>query len=276
MTIKQKKKIKHTFKQDTKGKKGRRGKTRKRNRSGSFWLRFFKFLGFFVLAGLLLLYWDSARLSAIISNASLVNQVTPDTHGIIRLEGTAEGIPTVTDEGKLRNRYALLQKDRFQWGCSKSACSYKWSEDRQPNVWGSFMIDGVNVQSEWFRFYSNWLPLDFTTVEQEQWSNIYEGGSSRPLLVESPKKTAFGYHTVTPGEQITVIGRARNGRLEPFALPGKGEQSVILIGTNIERMLSAERKTQIGYAVVSGIVILMLLPTIIGWIRKLIRRIQKC
>ncbi|WP_410768849.1 hypothetical protein [Fontibacillus sp. BL9] len=131
------------------------------------------------------------------------------------------------------------------------------------------------MQAEWFRFYSNWLPLDFNTVEEEQLANIYEGGSSRPLLVEIPKETAYGYYAVTPGEQVTVIGRAVNGRLKSFDLPGKEEQSMILIGPSVEVMLTEERKARIGYAIVSGIALLFLLPTIVGWIRRIIRRIQE-
>lgn len=249
-------------------------KKNKRNGSGSFWLGFLKFLGFFVLFGLLLLYWDSARLTKIITNARPVLELTPDIDEIVRLDGSVEGIAAVTDEGKLRNTYALLQKETFLWGCSKSNCDYKRSEDRRPEVLGSFVINSVVVQAEWFRFYTNWLPLDFSTVDPSQLSNIYEGGTSRPLLVESPKKRAYGYYAVSPREQITVIGRAREGRLEPFTLPGKEEHNVILIGTNMERMLSEERESQLGYGIVSGIVLLFLLPTIVGWVRKLLRRFK--
>lgn len=133
-------------------------KKKKRNGSGSFWLGFLKFLGFFVLCGLLLLYWDSARLTKIISNAHPVLELTPDIDEIVRLDGSVEGIAAVTDEGKLRNTYALLQKETFLWGCSKSNCDYKRSEDRRPEVSGSFVINGVVVQADWFRFYTNWSP----------------------------------------------------------------------------------------------------------------------
>ncbi|WP_410768850.1 hypothetical protein [Fontibacillus sp. BL9] len=88
--------------------KRRQKKTRTKSGFAPFWLIFLKFLGFIILAGLLLLYWDSARLSSIISNARPVTQVTPDTNGIIRLVGRVDAVAAVTDEGKLRNRYALL------------------------------------------------------------------------------------------------------------------------------------------------------------------------
>lgn len=259
----------------TKFKNGKRKKPPQKSRGSRIWFGLLKFLGLFVLAGLLLLLWESAKLSSVISNARPIDQLRADTTGIVRLEGVAEGMTQVTDEGKLRDRYALLQKEKFQWHCSKSGCDYQWDEDLKPDVRGSFMLNGVNVQADWFRFYDDWLPLDTTTVIAEQTPNIHEGGSSRPLLVESPKKTAFGYYAVSPGEQVTVIGRAHMGRLEPIAYPGKDGQNVILIGTSVARMLSEERERQIGFGIVAGIVFLALLPIMIGWIRKYSRLLTK-
>ncbi|MBB3126784.1 hypothetical protein FHS19_001438 [Paenibacillus rhizosphaerae] len=256
------------------GKSKRKGKTAG-SRASRFWLGLLKFLGFFVLAGLLLLYWDSARLASLISHAVPVQQLTADTNGIVRIEGIAEGEAAAADEGKLRQRYLLLQKEKFNWHCSKSGCNYMWNEDAVPPVWGNLSIQGVKVESERFKFYSDWLPLDYETVEPDQIAFIHEGGTSRPLLVESPKETAYGYHALMPGERITVIGRAANGHLEPIHLPGEEEdQRMILIGSSVEEMLSSEKETQTGVLIAAGFVSLFLVPVIIGWIWKGFRKIQ--
>lgn len=249
-------------------------KTSKESWGSRFWFGFLKALGFVVLFGMILLYWDSARLTAIILNASPVDQLAAGTTGMVRLEGPAEGTAAFTDEGKLRKDFALIQKETFYWQCSKSGCSYKRNEDRKPEVRGLMGVNGVIVQSDWFRFYSDWLPLNASTVDVEEIPNIYEGDSSRPLLVESPKEKAYGYYAVSPGEHVAVIGLAQNGRLEPFALPGEEEQRVILIGASVERMVSEERKSQIVYLIIGAVVALVLLPTVIRWVRSLFRMVQ--
>lgn len=249
-------------------------KTSKESWGSRFWFGFLKVLGFVVLFGMILLYWDSARLTAIILNASPVDQLAAGTTGMVRLEGPAEGTAAFTDEGKLRKDFALIQKETFYWQCSKSGCSYKRNEDRKPEVRGLMGVNGVIVQSDWFRFYSDWLPLNASTVDVEEIPNIYEGDSSRPLLVESPKEKAYGYYAVSPGEHVAVIGLAQNGRLEPFALPGEEEQRVILIGASVERMVSEERKSQIVYLIIGAVVALVLLPTVIRWVRSLFRMVQ--
>lgn len=256
-----------------KGKSKRKGKP-DGSRATRFWLGLLKFLGFFILAGLLLLYWDSARLASLISHAAPVQQLTADTNGIVRVEGNAEGEAVAADEGKIMQRYLLLQKEKFNWHCSKSGCNYMRNEDVAPQVWGSLTIQGVKVESERFKFYSDWLPLDSETVNPDQLSFIHEGDTSRPLLVESPKETAYGYHALSPGQRITVIGRAVNGHLEPIHLPGEGEdQRMILIGSSVEEMLSSEKETQIGVLIAAGFVMLFLVPVIVWWIRKLFRKL---
>ncbi len=263
-----------THQRDRKG-KSKRNRKPAGSRASRFWLGLLKFLGFFILAGLLLLYWDSARLASLISHAAPVQQLTADTNGIVRIEGEAEGETTAADEGKLRQRYLLLQKEKFNWHCSKSGCNYMWNEDAVPQVWGNLSIQGVKVESERFKFYSDWLPLDFETVETSQLPFVHEGETSRPLLVESPKETAYGYHALSPGQRITVIGLAVNGHLEPIHLPGEGEdQRMILIGSSVEEMLSSEKETQTGVLIAAGFVMLFLVPVIVGWIRKLFRKLN--
>ncbi|MEK4358352.1 hypothetical protein NYE48_14985 [Paenibacillus sp. FSL M7-1455] len=249
-------------------------KTPKESWGSRFWFGFLKALGFVVLLGMILLYGDSARLTSIILNATPVDQLTDETTGMVKLEGQAEGTAAFTDEGKLRAHFALIQKETFYWQCSKSGCSYKRNEDRKPEVSGLMGVNGAIVESDWFRFYSDWLPLNASTVDADEVPNIYEGDSSRPLLVESPKEKAYGYYAVSPGDHVAVIALARDGRLEPFALPGEDEKRVILIGTSVERMVSEERKSQIVYLIIGAVVALMLLPTVIRWIRGLYRKIH--
>lgn len=131
------------------------------------------------------------------------------------------------------------------------------------------------MESERFKFYSDWLPLDSETVHPDQFPFIHEGRTSRPLLVESPKETANGYHAVVPGQQVTVIGRAVNGHLEPIHLPGEDEdEQMILVGSSLEEMISSEKKTQIGVLIAAGLVTLFLVPVIIGWIRRWLRKLH--
>ncbi|MDR9854263.1 hypothetical protein RJP21_11680 [Paenibacillus sp. VCA1] len=250
-------------------------KSPKESLASRFWFGFLKTVGFIVLLGAILLYWNSARLTSIILNSRPVEKLTADTTGMVRLEGTAEGEAAYTDEGRLRKRYALLQKEMFNWQCSRGGCSYKLNKDEKPSVWGTLKINGVSVQSDEFRFYADWLPLDNTTVPFEQVSKIYDEGSSRPLLIEKPKSTAYGYYAVSPGDRVTVIGQAQNGRLEPFNLPGEDERRVILIGSSVDRMVSYERKNQTLYLILGAVVALMLLPVVVGWIRKLFRRFAR-
>ncbi|GIO34554.1 MULTISPECIES: hypothetical protein [Paenibacillus] len=245
-------------------------KPSKESRANRFWFGLLKAVGFVVVFGCILAYWNTTRLTSIILNARPVEELTADTTGMVRLEGTAEGAAAFTDEGKLRKRYALLQKEEFNWHCSRGGCSYELNEDQKPSVWGTLKINGVSVESDEFRFYADWLPLDITTVPFEQLSNI-----KGPLLVEKPKSTAYGYYAVSPGDRVTVIGQAQNGRLEPFELPGEDERRVILIGSSVDRMVSHERKNQIVYLILGAVVALMLLPVVVGWIRKLFRRFAR-
>lgn len=261
----------HTYKQNVR----KRRKRSEDTRFDRFWFRIVEAVGWIILLGSFLMYWDSARLTAIIFKAQPVQQLTSETTGYVRLEGQAGGEAAYTDEGKLQDRYALLQKEPFRWGCGKGSCDYKLDDDGSHRLWGSSELNGVTVQAERFRFYKDWLPLNFATVEPEQLSLIYQGNSSRPLLMESPKGTAYGYYAVSPGDWVTVIGRANKGQLEAFILPGDDtKQPVLLIGTSVEQMLSEEKGVQTVYLIISCIVALMLLPKMIGRTRRITQWIK--
>jgi hypothetical protein len=261
----------HTYKQNVR----KRRKRSEDTRFDRFWFRIVEAVGWIILLGSFLMYWDSARLTAIIFKAQPVQQLTSETTGYVRLEGQAGGEAAYTDEGKLQDRYALLQKEPFRWGCGKGGCDYKLDDDGSHRLWGSSELNGVTIQAERFRFYKDWLPLNFATVKPEQLSLIYQGNSSRPLLMESPKGTAYGYYAVSPGDWVTVIGRANKGQLEAFILPGDDtKQPVLLIGTSVEQMLSEEKGVQTVYLIISCIVALMLLPKMIGRTRRITQWIK--
>jgi hypothetical protein len=93
--------------------------------------------------------------------------------------------------------------------------------------------------------------------------------------MESAKGTAYGYYAVSPGDWVTVIGRANKGQLEAFILPGDDtRQPVLLIGTSVEQMLSEEKGVQTVYLIISCIVGLMLLPKMIGRTRRITQWIK--
>lgn len=249
----------------------------KKKTNGKFWIRLLEGIGWIFFIGMLLLYWDSSRLISIIIHSKPVTQLSADMTGIVRLEGVAISETAVTDEGTLRQKYAMLQKEPFRWECSRSGCEYKLNDSLNPKIWGGLTVNGLDIQAERYHFYTNWLPLNIETVESDHLFRIYEGGSSRPLLVEKSKSTAYGYYAVSSGDWITVIGQAKNGRLEPFAFPGNEDmQPVILIGDSLERMVSKEKGIRTAYMVVGIFVMLLLLPKTIGRIRhvygKLIAR----
>ena len=256
--------------------KKRYKKSNKKKESGGFGLLIFEFIGWIVLAGALLVIWETSRMITIIVDANPVTQLSADTTGIVRLEGPAVSRAEVTDQGTLRNTYALLQKEPFRWECSRGGCDYEPDDSVMPDVLGNIRVHDIDVGSERYRFYTNWLPLDAGTVEQERYSRIYEGGSSRPLLVEKQKSTAYGYRAVSSGQWITVIGHAKDGHLEPFTLPGSDDDGkpVILIGDNIERMVSKEKEIRTGFVIVGFLVMLLLLPRTIGRIRRIYGRIE--
>lgn len=256
----------HTYKQNARKQRKRSADTR----FDRFWFRIIEAIGWIILLGSLLMYWDSARLTTIINKAQPVLQLTSEMTGYVRLEGQAGGEAAYTDEGKLQDRYALLQKELFRWECGKGGCDYKLDDNGSHQSWGSSELNGVTVQAERFRFYTDWLPLNFATVDPKHVSLIYQGNSSRPLLMESPKGTAYGYYAVSPGDWVTVIGRASKGQLEAFPLPGDDtKHPVLLIGTSVEQMLSEEKGVQSVYLIISCIVALMLLPKMIGRTRRI-------
>lgn len=52
------------------------------------------------------------------------------------------------------------------------------------------------------------------------------------------------------GKRVTVIGKASHGRLEPLELPGSDDaQPVLLIGHNVEDMVSKERGIRNAYLI---------------------------
>lgn len=250
-------------------------KSSKKKRTGEFWLKFLEGMGWFIFAGILLLYVDSSKRLSIIINAKPVAELSTDMSGIVRLEGPAFREKGVTDEGVIRNRFILLQKEHFRWECSRSSCDYKPDKNSGPEVWGGFNIHGLDVQAEQYYFYKSWLPLGVLTVEPAYLSKIYEEGTSRPLLEETYKSSAYGYHSVSSGEWITVIGQAMNGQLHPISYPGTDNvQPVILIGDSVDGMISKEKGYRTGFMIIGSILLLLLLPKTISRIRHLYRRIN--
>ena len=234
----------------------------------SWGLLFFEVLGWLIVAGMLLVIYNTNKVITLIQNAQPVTQLTAETTGIVRLEGlAAAGEGEVTEQGVLRNTYALLQKEAFLWSCSRGAgCDYKVHQpDRE--IWGSLSVNGIKAESDRYVFYKGWLALNRLTVEPEYMDRIYEGGTARPLREEEHESRAYGYHTVSVGEPITVIGRAVDGRIEPIKIWGK-EEPAVLIADNMEQMIAKEKEAQKGYILVGSLVLLLLLPVMIGRIRR--------
>lgn len=226
----------------------------------------FEAIGWLVLASMLLgIYISSKTISVILDSKPMV-QLSADTTGIVRLEGLVDSEIEITEPGTLRHSYALVQKELFNWECSRS-CDYKLNQDAKPKVSGSISVNGSEVQADRYLIYKSWLPLNSETVEPEHLFRIYEGGTIRPLLVEEHKNIAYGYRTVSPGERITVIGNAVNGQIESFTISGN-EEPVVLIGDNIEQMVAKEKEARTFYIIIGCFIMLFLLPATIGRLRR--------
>ncbi|RJE83863.1 hypothetical protein D3P07_23920 [Paenibacillus sp. 1011MAR3C5] len=226
----------------------------------------FEAIGWLVLASMLLGIYISSKTISVILDAKPIVQLSADTTGIVRLEGLVDSEIEVTEPGTLRHTYALVQKELFNWACSRS-CDYKPDQDAKPKVSGSISVNDSKIQADRYLFYKSWLPLDSETVEPEHLSRIYEGGTTRPLFVEEHKNKAYGYRTVSPGERITVIGHAVNGQIEPFTISGN-EEPVVLIGDNIGQMVAKEKEARTFYILIGLFVMLFLLPAMIGRFRR--------
>lgn len=232
-------------------------------------------IGWVILLGVLLIYSNTSRVISIIKNAEPVERLTEDKTGIVRVEGAAVSEKLMTDEGMLRREYALLQKEPFNWTCSRSGCDYKIDDSESTKIWGEMTVNGVHIKAERYQFYSNWLPLNAATVEDNHFFNIHERTSPRPLIEVDQKSMAYGYHAISPGDWVTVIGEAKQGELQPIALPGNEDmQSVILIGDHVDQMISKEKGIRTRFLIVGIVIMLMLLPTNIGRVRKLYRKIE--
>lgn len=241
----------------------------------SWGLLFFEGIGWIVLAGALFMVWYTTSMISVITDSKPVTQLTEDMTGIVRLEGTASGPAEHTDEGILRGSYTLLQKESFRWECSRSGCDYKLNDQIPPKVWGTLYLNGVEVQAERYRFYSDWLPLDRHHVELEHVSRLDNKVSTRPLLIEKPEHTAYSYHGIEAGDRVSVIGKAWYGKLEPFELPGsESDQPVLLIGANVEDMVSKERGIRNAYLILSAAVALFLMPVNIRRLLKIVNRLR--
>lgn len=226
-------------------------------------------IGWIVLAAMLLGIYDSSKTISVILDAKPIAQLSADTTGIVRLEGPAASEQEITEQGTLRHTYALLQKELFNWECGgRGRCDYKRDQGAIPKISGSISVNDIEVQADRYLFYKSWIPLDSRTVEADHFFRIYEGGTTRPLLVEEHESTAYGYHAVSLGEQITVIGNAVNGRIEPFSISGNDEPAV-LIGDNIEQMVAKEKEARTFYIIIGFLDILLLSPAMIGRFRRL-------
>ncbi len=247
----------------------------KKKQSISWGLLLFEAIGWIVLAGAAVMVWYTSSLISIITDSTPVTQLTKDMTGIVRLEGEVVTEGAYTEEGVLQETYALLQKEPFRWECSRSGCDFKLNDKEAPAVWGSLSVNGQEIQADRYQFYSSWLPLDYRTVEPDQVFRVDEIGSSRPLLVKNPKSTAYGYHAVSSGDWITVIGQARNGRLQPFTLPGSDHsEPVILVGDHVDQMISKEKGIRTLYMIIGTLVMLLLFPVTIRRLRNLHQRIS--
>ncbi|WP_054954812.1 hypothetical protein [Paenibacillus dakarensis] len=250
-----------------------RNRKSKKKKSVSWGLVLFEVIGWIILAGMLAGIYDTSRMISMILNAKPITQLSADTTGIIRLEGPASSPIEVTEQGILRKGYALIQKEPFYWRCSRG-CDYKPNNGANPQVWGSISVLGVEVQADRYRFYKSWLPLNRLTIETDHLLSIYEGGTTRPLLVEEQDSTAHGYHTVSLGEKITVIGNAVHGRIEPIKI-ANNEMPAVLIGDNIKQMVTKEKKERTAYTLIGILVVLLLSPLMIGRIRRFLGREER-
>lgn len=246
----------------------RKHRRSQRKKSVSWGRVFFEIIGWIVLAGMLLGIYNSGHTLSVIRDAKPVVQLSAETTGIVRLEGPAATEKEITESGTLRDTYALLQKEYFYWACGRGGCDYKIDQDAKPKIAGGISVNDIEVQADQYLFYKSWLPLDSGTVEPGHILHIYAGGTTRPLLVEEHERTAYGYHTVSSGERITVIGSAVNGQIQPLSIPGK-ERPVVLIGENIEQMAAKEKEARIFYIIIGFLVILLLSPAMIGRFRRL-------
>ncbi|OAB47795.1 hypothetical protein [Paenibacillus antarcticus] len=247
--------------------KQRHGRSKKK-KSVSWGLVLFEVIGWIVLAGMLLSIYNSSKTISVIVDSKPIAQLSADTTGIVRLEGLTASEKEITEQGTLRHTYALLQKELFYWGCGgRGGCDYKRDQGAIPKISGSISVNDIEVQADRYLFYKNWLPLDSGTVEPNHFFRIYEGGTTRPLMVEEHESTAYGYHAVTRGERITVIGNAVNGRIEPFSISvSKG--NAVLIGDNIEQMVAKEKEARTFYIIIGFLDIMLLSPAMIGRLRR--------
>jgi|GEM_PF-2531506 len=243
-----------------------KNKRSKKKDSINWGILFFEVIGWIVAAGMLLGIYNSNKTISVILESKPIHQLTADTTGIVRIEGHVTSENVNTEQGILRHSYALIQKEVFKWRCSRS-CDYKLEQGAAPIVSGSISVNGIEVKADQYTFYKDWLPLDNGTIEPDQLYRIYEGGTSRPLLVEEHESTAYGYRTVSSGEWITLVGNAVNGRVEAFSIL-KNEGPTVLIGINIEQMVAKEREARTLYIIVAILAMLILSPVMIRRLRR--------
>lgn len=89
--------------------------------------------------------YHSSKTISVILDAKPIAQLSEATTGVVRLEGLAASGNEVTVPGTLRRIYALVQKELFNWTCSKG-CDYKLNQDANLEVSGSISVNDIEVQ----------------------------------------------------------------------------------------------------------------------------------
>ncbi|WP_240464316.1 hypothetical protein [Paenibacillus apiarius] len=215
-------------------------RTAKRGVSG--WFIFFLIADLLVFGGFGLMYSESKGWENALEQAQEVQAIGPDTSGIVAVTGPMQSVLPARDE-HLADDYALLVKQEREWSCNSRKCAYTIRYISTVGSTEGLTINGIPLMSSVYRLTDQPIILG-----EEVLSQSGQTVEDRQVLILEPKGKALSYEGIAWGQQVTVVGEAKEGKLVPMQFPN-GSDAVTFAGMTPHHPSEEVEMPKAGYVV---------------------------